>query len=200
MSAADDDPAATPAPGGVALLIIDAINDLDYPGSQPLIAAAAPMAAQILALRAAADALGVPVIYVNDNFGQCRSERSQIIEHCRRPGAPAAHLVERLAPREADYFVIKPQFSGFHATNLEVLLAKLKARRLVLSGMATDICVLFTAADAHMRGYRLWIPSNAVACEDPQRHRAALQILENAMDARTTPVGDHRLSDFVAGP
>ena len=90
MSQMEDDCGSTPAPGGVGLIITDMINDLDYPGSEKLMAAAQPMAERILDLRGQADALGVPVIYVNDNFGQWHSERSRIIDHCRRADAPAA--------------------------------------------------------------------------------------------------------------
>jgi nicotinamidase-related amidase len=184
-----------PAPGGAALLVIDMINDLDYPGSKSLVRAAEAIAPTILALRDAADELRVPVVYVNDNFGQWHSERSRLVEHCTRPQAPARQIAERLSPRDGDYFVIKPQFSGFYATNLQVLLPKLGVSRLILSGMAADVCVLFTAADAHMRDYDLWVPSNAVAGEDPKRAAWALEIMASSMGARTTPCA---LDDLTA--
>jgi nicotinamidase-related amidase len=178
MRQTNDDPSPKPAPGGVGLIITDMINDLDYPGSEKLVAAALPMAERILDLRGQADALGLPVIYVNDNFGHWHSERSRIIDHCRRAGAPAAKIVERLGPRDGDFFVIKPQFSGFCATNLQVLLPRLGVHRLVIAGMAADICVLFTAADAHMRDYGLWVPCDAVAADDPERAAWALEIMK----------------------
>jgi nicotinamidase-related amidase len=186
-----------PAPGGAALVIIDMINDLAYPGADPLVAAAQAITPTLLALRAEADRLGLPVIYVNDNFDQWHSERSRIVDHCHRPEAPARHIVEALAPREGDYFVIKPQFSGFYATNLQVLLPKLGVDRLVLVGQAADICVLFTAADAHMRDYGLWVPSNAVAGEDAQRTAWALEIMKNSMAARTDPAQAGDLTAWI---
>jgi nicotinamidase-related amidase len=198
MSQTKDDPCSMSAPGGVGLIITDVINDLDYPGSEKLMAAAQPMAERILDLRGQADALGVPVIYVNDNFGQWRSERSRIIDHCRCADAPAAQIVERLAPRDSDFFVIKPQFSGFYATNLQVLLPKLGVRRLVISGMAADICVLFTAADAHMREYGLWVPSDAVAADDPERAAWALEIMKTSMAACTDASQDRSLAAWVS--
>jgi nicotinamidase-related amidase len=186
-----------PAPGGAALVIIDMINDLDYPGADPLVAAAQAITPTLLALREEADRLGVPVVYVNDNFDQWHSERSRIVDHCRRPDAPGRHIVEALAPREGDYFVIKPQFSGFYATNLQVLLPKLGVDHLVLVGQAADICVLFTAADAHMRDYGLWVPSNAVAGEDAQRTAWALEIMDNSMAARTDPAHAGDLTAWI---
>jgi nicotinamidase-related amidase len=194
----DEPTSISVAPGGVALVIIDVINDLDYSGSETLAAAAHGMADRILDLRGQAEALGVPVVYVNDNFGQWRSERSRIIDHCQRRGAPAAEIVSRLRPREDDFFVIKPQFSGFYATNLQVLLPKLGVTRLVLTGMAADICVLFTAADAHMRSYELWTPSDAVAADDPKRAAWALEIMKASMGARIDASQDLSLADWVS--
>jgi nicotinamidase-related amidase len=75
------------------------------------------------------------------------------------PTGRGGAIVRKLAPRGNDYFVIKPQFSGFYATNLPVLLPKLGVSRLILTGIAADICVLFTAAHAHMRAYDLWVPT-----------------------------------------
>ena len=139
------------APGKTALLIIDMINALDFEDAAPLQEAAEAAAEPILSLRAAADAAGVPVIYVNDNNGEWHSERSRLVENVTESDAPGRELTRKLAPRKDDYFVIKPQFSGFYSTNLPVLLPKLGVSRLILTGVAADICVLFTAADAHMR-------------------------------------------------
>jgi nicotinamidase-related amidase len=113
-----------------------------------------------------------------------------------RPRAPARDIVERLAPRAGDYFIIKPQFSGFYATNLQVLLPKLGVRRLILVGMAADICVLFTAADAHMRDYDLWIPADAVAGEDAKRTAWALEVMRASMGARIAAIQGGGLSDW----
>lgn len=189
---------AGPAPGGVGLLIIDMINDLDFPGAEPLIAAAQKVADRILELRAEADRLGIPTIYVNDNFGHWRSERSAIIERAGRPDSPARDIVEKLAPRDQDFFIIKPRFSGFYATNLQVLLPKLSVDRLILTGVATDICVLFTAADAYMREYGLWTPEDAMASDDPKRAAWALEIMRNSMSAQTEPTTALTMSDWIA--
>ena len=67
----------------------------------------------------------------------------------------------------------------------------------MLTGVAADICVLFTAADAHMREYRLWTPADAVAGEDPQRTRWALDVMNRAMGAETRPTGELSLADWI---
>lgn len=189
---------ADPAPGRTALLIIDMINALDFEDAAPLQAAAEATAAPILRLRDAADAAGVPVIYVNDNDDEWHSERSRLVEKVTESDAPGRDLTRRLAPRTEDYFIIKPQFSGFYATNLPVLLPRMEVSRLVLTGVAADICVLFTAADAHMRDYKLWVPEDAVASSDAQRTQWALEILRTSMGADTRPTTERSLDDWIA--
>jgi nicotinamidase-related amidase len=133
-------------------------------------------------LREQAERCQLPVIYVNDNFGEWHSEKSRLVE---RAVAQGSEVARRLAPDDNDYFIIKPQFSGFYATNLQVLLPKLGVRRLILTGVATDICVLFTAADAHMRDYSLWVPSDCVMSGSQARNNGALRILRDTMGAET---------------
>jgi nicotinamidase-related amidase len=168
-----------------ALLIIDMINDFQFPGAEPLLPKIEAVADATLKLRAAADRLGIPTIYVNDNYGQWHSERSRIVGSCLTPDNPGRETVKRMAPRDRDDFIIKPQMSGFYSTNLQVMLPRLGISRLVLAGLQADICILFTAADAHMRDYALWVPADAVASEDDQRKTWALNTMRGTMEART---------------
>jgi len=177
-----------------ALLIIDMINDFDFKSANRIKPHAMAAARVIADLRAQADSCDCPVIYVNDNFGEWHSERSRLVERALKHDNPVSAL---LVPREEDFFVIKPQFSGFYATNLPVLLPKLGVRRLVLTGIATDICILFTAADAHMRDYKLWIPQNAVAAENDMRSRWALEIIRNSMGGMTQPTTQKNFMEWA---
>ncbi|MBV0890346.1 cysteine hydrolase [Paracoccus sp. Z118] len=179
-----------------ALLIIDMVNLFDFAGAEAVKPAARDAAHAILRLREQVEQRGWPVIYVNDNFGEWHSERSRLVERALEGGHnPVTAL---LKPREDDFFIIKPQFSGFYATNLQVLLPKLGVTRLILTGVATDICVLFTAADAHMRDYDLWIPGDAVAAESAERGRWALEIMEGSMSAATDATDELSLADWLA--
>jgi nicotinamidase-related amidase len=189
-----------PAPSGTALLIIDMINDLDFRAGSKMLPAAKQAGKAIVQLREDARAAGVPVVYVNDNYGQWHSERSLIVEHCAREEAPGRELVRMLEPAEDDFFVIKPQFSGFYSTNLPALLPRLGASRLIMTGLAADICVLFTAADAHMREYELWVPANCVASSDPRRTEWALDIMKQSMDADTRPSNAEALRWWLDKP
>lgn len=186
-----------PAPCQAALLIIDMINDLDFADGPAMFPEARNASSAIGAARRSAREAGVPVVYVNDNYGQWHSERSLIVQHCSREGALGRELVELLKPQDDDFFVIKPQFSGFYSTNLPALLPRLGAQRLILTGVAADICVLFTAADAHMREYEIWVPSDCVASSDPQRTRWALEIMKNSMKAETRPTSELGLAEWL---
>lgn len=186
------------APGHGALVIIDMVNALDFEGGEALRPAAEAAIDPILSLRGAADAAGMPVIYVNDNNGAWHSSRNRLIDDALARNGPGRALTERLRPRESDYFIIKPQFSGFYATNLPVLLPQLGVSRLILTGVAADICVLFTAADAHMRRYDLWVPSDAVAGNHGERTRWALEIMKNSMRADICATGEQTLEDWIA--
>jgi nicotinamidase-related amidase len=168
-----------------ALLLIDTINRLDFPGSRSLLRECGPMARRLERLARRARAARIPVVYVNDNFGRWASDWRRVLEACLEPDAPGRLLAERLQPREGDYFVLKPMHSGFHSTPLELLLRHLGARSLILTGVATDICVLFTANDAYMRGYRLFVPADCCAANTRERHLRALRQLRAVVAADT---------------
>lgn len=180
--------------GAAALLIIDMINRFEFEDADVLRARAERAAETIVALKAAARSSGAPVIYVNDNFGEWHSEKSILVERAMEGGN---RVSGKLLPDGEDYFIIKPQFSGFYATNLPVLLPKLGVSRLVITGIATDICVLFTAADAHMRDYAMWVPEDAVASAD-ERGEWALEIMRGSMRAETRPTLELALADWLA--
>lgn len=159
----------------VALLLIDVMNGFDFEGCEGLVEGAQRAAPRILALRERAHAEGIPVIYVNDNFGKWRSDFRATVATCSDSSQPGHAVARLLAPTERDYFVLKPRHSAFYCTALELLLEDIKARTLVLAGFATNICVLFTASDAHMRGYRVVVPEDCTASNSEDLTRLALE-------------------------
>ena len=171
--------------GGTALLVIDMIGRMEFTGAEAMRPAMRRAADAIGRLRDEAEAERMPVIYINDNFGEWHSEASRLIDRAVQEDSPGRDVAERVRPGDRDYFIIKPQFSGFYATNLPVLLPKLGVSRLVLTGLSADVCVLFTAADAHMRDYRMWVPADAVAAPTPEREEVALAIMRQSMKADT---------------
>lgn len=169
------------------LLMVDFINPLDFAGAEDLAAAALEAARATAALKKRLQADGVRALYVNDNFGQWRSDFRTLVSHCRSRGGPASRLVRQLAPGRDDLMVLKPRHSGFHATPLELLLDQLGTRELVITGLATDYCVMCTAMDAYVRGYKLWVPADCTAAESPQMHAQALDWMRQALKADVRP-------------
>lgn len=159
----------------VALLLIDVINDLEWPDGEKILKPALEMADNIAALLAGARAARVPVIFVNDNFGRWRSDFRRLVEHCLEPGTRGKPIVERLRPEPEDYFVLKPRHSGFYGSCLDILLRALGVRKLVLTGLAGNLCVLYTANDAYMRGYELIVPRDTVASNSETENSQALE-------------------------
>lgn len=171
----------------VALLLVDVINDLEFSGGERLLARALPMAEALARLKERAKRLGVPVVYVNDNFGRWQSDFQKIVEHVLRDGCPGRPVAVLLRPEDDDYFVLKPKHSGFFSTTLDTLLQHLGTRRVIVTGVATHVCVLFTASDAYMRDFEVLVPRDCVASPEPEIEQAALRLMEDVLKADTTP-------------
>lgn len=169
-----------------ALLLIDVINDLEFPEGQHLLPEALKMARAIQKLKKRAKAAGIPCIYVNDNFGIWQSDFHNVVEHCLEDGVRGAPLAQMLAPDEDDYFVLKPKHSGFFSTTLDTLLDYLGARTLIVTGLAGNICVLFTANDAYLRDFRLCVPRDCCASNSVDENRHALEQMKKVLKANVS--------------
>jgi len=184
---------SAPDKSEIALLLIDVINDLDFPEANQLLRCARPMARKILQLKKRAKQAGIPVVYVNDNFGRWRSDFRRQVAHCLRENSRGHEIASLLQPDEDDYFVLKPKHSGFFSTTLETLLHYLGSKKLILTGIAGNFCVLFTANDAYMRDFELIIPSDCTASNTAEENREALQLMRKFLKADTRPSAKLRL-------
>lgn len=168
-----------------ALLLIDVINPFDFPGGAAFAQRARRVASRILALRERARRKGLPVIYVNDNLGRWRSDMRELLAFCTRPDVPGAEVSRMLAPGDKDFVVLKSTLSGFYQTPLETMLRTGGVQHLILGGFAADNCVLFTAADAYMRDFRLDVPADCVGAESAEAHKTAVRTMQRLFSART---------------
>ena len=168
----------------IALLLIDVINDFDFPGADQLLRYARPMARNLLRLKRRAYKAGVPVIYVNDNFGRWKSDFRRTLDHSERHGR-GPDAVKLLRPEENDYFVLKPKHSGFFSSALDTLLRYLHTETLILTGIAGNFCVLFTANDAYMRDFNLFVPSDCTVSNTKKENDSALQLMKKFLKADT---------------
>ena len=186
----------------VALLIIDLINDMEFPGGDVLYEATRPLADRVLELKRRCRSLGVPVVYVNDNFGRWQSDFQYVVDHVLHDKNDGKYLRGRelaqvLEPEEDDYFVLKPKHSGFYSTTLDLLLKYLGSRTLIMCGVAGDICVLFTANDAYMREFELVVPRDGIASESSQRNEHALEIMASVLKAQTPSIEEIDLPALI---
>jgi len=156
-------------------LLIDVINAFDFDGSAGIVRAAERAAPRIERLIRRARASGVPLVYVNDNFGRWRSDFRATVRACTQPDKPGWRVANRLRPEDDDYFVLKPRHSAFYGTTLDLLLRDLRVHTLIMAGFAANYCVLFTANDAHMRGFRLVVPADCTASNTEALSRDALR-------------------------
>lgn len=166
-----------------ALLILDMVNLFDFDGGRSLARAARSIVPALASLRARFDAAGAPVVYVNDNFTRWQGEFRDLIDRAMAKGGVAREIATRLHPEPQHYYILKPKHSAFLATALPVLLAKLGASRLAITGIAADSCVLATAQDANMREFRIWVPGDCVAAQTLRRKQNALAVLDAGLGA-----------------
>jgi nicotinamidase-related amidase len=188
-----------PDKASTALLLIDVINDLEWPGGEQILGAALRMAEAIAALKRRARAANVPCVYVNDNFGRWKSDFRAQVEHCLRDGVRGGVVVRKVLPTDEDYFVLKPKHSGFYSTTLDILLRHLQSRSLIMTGIAGNNCVLFTANDAYMRDYRLLVPRDCVVSNSEEQNRLALAQMASVLKADTRPSHDLDMVALASG-
>jgi len=164
-----------------ALVLIDFINPLDFPGSEKLAAPALRAAKAALRLRDRCDRQGVAVVYANDNYGVWQSDFQSLVSQLAARDDPAGEITRLLAPRPTDLTLLKPRHSAFYCSPLELLLKEMGAQELVLCGLAADMCVQMTAADAFLRGFKVWAPADCTAAETPAAKSAAVKYMANIL-------------------
>jgi nicotinamidase-related amidase len=183
----------------VALLLIDVVNDLEFEDGDALLTHALPMAERLAALACRCREAGIPVVYVNDNFGRWRSDFRTLLQRCLDTPVRGRPVVSRLRPDERDYFVLKPKHSGFYSTTLDILLRYLGATTVILTGLTGDICVLLTAHDAYLRDLQLLVPADCVASVEPAENEHALRYMSRVLKADTRRSGELDLTVLLAG-
>ena len=165
-----------PSPVPLALLLIDVLTTFQFPDGDAILDAALKMRDALVRLKARAREVGIPVLYVNDNFGDWRSEKEVLMGRCLE--AKGSQFVRPLLPDGEDYFVLKPMHSAFYMTPLQVLLQHLQVDALILTGLTSNSCITVTAHDANMRGFDIYIPSDCSCARDEKEHTQALKQLE----------------------
>lgn len=169
------------------LLLVDFINALDFPGAEKLAAPALRAAQATAQLKRRLRAEGVVAIYANDNFGAWQSDFHGLVERCLALPGARGEIARLLHPQEDDLTVLKPRHSAFYASPLELLLAEMQTHELILCGLASDMCVQLTAADAFLREYRVWVPADCTAAETDRAQAHALEYMSTVLKCEVHP-------------
>ncbi|MEX2047057.1 MAG: isochorismatase family cysteine hydrolase [Chloroflexota bacterium] len=166
-----------------ALIVIDMIEDFAHEGGALY---CGPTMSQIVPViqgeLARARAAGEPVIYLTDNHVPDDAEFKVFPPHAI-VGTTGAEIIPELAPEEFDDVIPKRRYSGFFGTDLDITLRERQVDTLRLVGDCTNICVLYTAADARNLGYAVEVVRDGVTSFDEQAHRDALRELEKTLGA-----------------
>ncbi len=168
---------------GSALIILDMLSDYRYSGGMDLLPAAQRAARRIADLKRRLRTQRIPAIYVNDMHGHWESDQATFLRRCLEGPPQVASLIEKILPGPEDYFIFKPRHSAFFATPLQELLSSLAVNTLILTGLTSHQCVLFTAIDAHVRKINVTVARDCIAAASTAATRHALFILEHAVGA-----------------
>lgn len=168
------------------LVLVDVINDLDFPNNKSLLRNSVTVAKAIAALKSRCKRAHIPAVYVNDNHGKWRSDFSAVLRHCLRRDSPGKSMVGMLSPQPNDYIVLKPKHSAFYATPFETILSYIGARNVIIAGFTTNACVLLTVGGLYTRECKLFVPEDCVAALNERDHRLALELMKKSYAVDTT--------------
>jgi nicotinamidase-related amidase len=167
--------------GATALLVVDMLNPYRHSEADRLAARVESALPAIGKLLGRAGEAELPVIYVNDNYGDWNSSARELADAAMAGEHP--ELVEPVLPGDGHSFVIKARHSAFYETPLEYLLDQMGVDRLLLAGQVTEQCILYSALDAYVRHFRVVIPTDAVAAIYDHLAGAALEMMERNLSA-----------------
>ena len=183
----------------VVLLLVDVVNHFEFPDGEAILKNALQIAPRLARLKKRARDSNIPVVYVNDNFGQWRSDAGKLLAHCLRTDCAGKPFVEAIQPDEQDYCVLKPMHSAFFQTPLDLLLRHLGASSIILAGITTNSCILCTAHDANMREFKVTVVSDCCAARSAREHNEAIENIREMADARVVTLSSLRLRTSKGG-
>lgn len=159
-----------------AIVVVDMINDHLTPGGVLEVPRARAIVPALETRLRAARAENVPVVYVLDRHDAGDSDLDDWGNHAIH-GTSGADVWPALAPEKGDRIVTKPSYSGFFRSTLQKTLEDLQVDTLVLTGCATELQLMTTAADALQLGYAVEVPADAHAGTNELLEAAAFAVL-----------------------
>lgn len=170
----------------IGIVIVDMIND--FVAGVLKFERASRIIPNIKRLLDFARKKSIPVIYVNDAHLPNTDKEFEIWPVHAVVGTKGAEIIDELKPEKNDYVIRKRRYSAFFETSLDSILRELHMDTLVLAGLATNICIQHTAADAFFRGYTIIIPEDCVEAPTLEAKRSAVEYMRKFYGANITNV------------
>lgn len=144
----------------------------------PVMDGRAERAPRVRDLIATCRANDVPVVFIQEVHKPSLIDIGRELDgaegvHCIE-GDPGTELASWLQPRPEEFVIRKRRYSAFFATELELVLKSYRADTVLLVGGLTDVCIHYTAVDAHQHDYRVRVLTDCVAGSSRGAHDAAL--------------------------
>jgi nicotinamidase-related amidase len=169
-----------------ALLLVDVITDFNFEDGDKLFAQTKSMVPRLEEFHGRFHRAGLPVFYVNDPPKSRSRSVDALLEEVSSSDR-GKFMLDAIGPSDRSLVITKPQRSGFFETDLEERLREVGAKRVFVTGVTTDICVLFTAHDAYMRKFSVCVPSDCSTAVEPEYHEEALRFLARVADVDVSP-------------
>jgi nicotinamidase-related amidase len=165
-----------------ALLLIDLFNSFEHEDGDALLDSYRRRVGGMVAALDRARSAGIPVIYANDNEGIWDGNGPAVVQ--KALAGKGGDLVREVTPQDGDRFVVKPRYSAFDHTPLELVLRELEIDRLLLAGAATEMCVVQTAIDGREFGLKISVLADACATTDERLERISFEYLTDVVGVR----------------
>jgi len=178
-------------PVETAVLVVDMQKDFCYEDGALFVGdAVRRIIPNIKALLEDARRKRLPLIFTQDWHLPEDDEFAVWGRHCVEY-TRGAELIDELAevevePEERAFVVRKTKYTAFFETELEVHLREKGIKKLIIVGVATNICVLHTAIDASLRGFEIIIPEDCVAALSNYEQEYSLYHIKNVLKGIVT--------------
>jgi nicotinamidase-related amidase len=154
----------------------------------------AQRAARMVRIVQRARELGVPVVFIQEVHKRSMIDIGRELDGAEGPHCieddPTNGFIEGIEPRPEEFHIRKRRYSAFFGTELQIVLRAYDAQTLILFGGLTDVCIHYTAVDAHQHDYHVRVASDAVGGSSQAAHDAALAAIEYLQRDALAPTDD----------
>jgi len=174
-------------PRWACLLVVDVQNDFVSPKGSAAqrgddVSAAQAMVPRLTRLIEEARRVGLTIVYIRTTHSEWtdtpswiyRKSQEKTLGTCRE-GSWGAEFYDGISPLPDERVVIKHRYSAFINTDLNTVLKAKGIQSVLVTGVATNVCVETTTRDAYMFDYYVTMVEDCAAAYDPRLHEGTLE-------------------------